>query len=147
MPISASNIIKASKENVWNAITDIEGATQRISCIKKIEILNKPTEGLIGLKWKETRLMFGKESTETMWITEATEFKNYNTQAENCGCIYKSYVKMEEVEGGIELSMSFESIPKTITAKIMSPLMFLMGGMIKKAFLKDINEIKKSLEK
>ena len=58
--------VKASKQEVWKSITDFETAADRISGIDEIEILNKPAEGLVGLKWKETRTMFGKTATETM---------------------------------------------------------------------------------
>lgn len=146
MAITATEIIKSSIEDVWKALTDIEGASQRISCIVDLKMIEKPAIGLVGTKWQETRVMFGKEAVETMWITKAEDFSFYETRAENCGSIYTSIVKISEVPEGIEVSMSFESKPLTIMAKLMTPIMWLFGGSIKKAFQKDLLDIKKSLE-
>lgn len=141
METSASMFINASKEQIWKVVTDIEGAKDRISCIKSIEILEKPRSGLVGLKWKETREMFGKEAEETMWITEAKENQYYTAEAINAGCLYHSTVALIEKEGGVELKMSFKATPQTLLAKLMSPAMFFMKGFIKKAYIKDLEDI------
>lgn len=88
MIISARIKINCTKEKVWELITDIENSANFISGINNIEILNQPREGLIGLKWKETRKMFGKEAEEVMWITESEPYKYYQTRAESHGAIY-----------------------------------------------------------
>ena len=92
-PIMALQVhvdIDAPKNAVWHAISDIENAATNIDGIQKIEVLERPAAGLVGLKWKETRKMFGKEATETMWITEAVENDYYQAHAESCGCHYIS---------------------------------------------------------
>ena len=53
--------ISSRKESVWKAITDIENAEGLISGILKINILHRLADGLVGLKWEETREMFGKK--------------------------------------------------------------------------------------
>ena len=68
MIVTAGIEIMDSKENVWKAITDIENSGGMISSILDIHILHKPPDDLVGLKWEETRKMFGKEAMETMWI-------------------------------------------------------------------------------
>ncbi|WP_127716768.1 SRPBCC family protein [Halobacteriovorax sp. HLS] len=146
MAVSASETIKASIDQVWACVIDIERAKDRIECIKDIEILEKPHSGVVGLKWRETREMFGKEAVETMWITEARENEYYITEANNCGCLYHSTISLKDLGDCVELSMSFKATAQSFSAKLMSPLMFLMGGMIKKAFKKDLQDIKKSLE-
>ena len=64
--------------------------------------------GLVGLKWTETRLMFGKQATETMWITDAEENDYYQTRAESHGSIYISRLEIKDSGDGTELTMSFE---------------------------------------
>jgi hypothetical protein len=44
-------------------MTDIENASKIISGIDKIEVVEKPTHGLVGLRWRETRMLFGKPAT------------------------------------------------------------------------------------
>jgi len=82
MKLSAKTAINAPKEAIWGVITDIENATKNLNGVEKVEILEQPSDGLVGLKWIETRTIFGKTATETMWITEAVENKFYQTRAE-----------------------------------------------------------------
>ncbi len=147
MQTSASTKINATREQVWNVVTDIEKAKDRIECILDIEVLEKPDSGLVGLKWKEKREMFGKEATETMWIIEAKEYEYYIAEAKNSGALYHSKVELSGEDGDILLAMSFKSTPQTFMAKLLTPMMFMMKGMIKKAFIKDMEDIKKSLSK
>ena len=73
MRVQARVCIDGTKEEIWQVITDIEGSEKTIGAIEQIEILEKPASGLIGLKWRETRTMFGKTATEVMWITDVKE--------------------------------------------------------------------------
>ena len=66
MKLKAEIMIDGTKEQIWEVITDIEGSVETISAIEKIDILDKPVSGFLGLKWEETRTMFGKEATEVM---------------------------------------------------------------------------------
>ena len=147
MKATASTTIKANKSDVWDTVTDIEKAKDRIECIKDITVLENPGSGLVGLKWKETREMFGKEAVETMWITEAKTNEYYITEARNCGCVYHSKVELKGQDGNVELVMTFQSKPESFFAKLMTPMMFFMKGMVQKAFIKDLEDIKRHLEK
>ena len=84
--------IAAAPKKVWKVLADIDGAVGRISGIEKIEVLERPKkkQDLVGLKWRETRLMWGKEAVETMWITDAVENQFYRTRAESHGAVYVS---------------------------------------------------------
>lgn len=139
--------IKAQKEKVWKVITDIENSVNTISGIEKIEILNKPKDTLVGLKWKETRTIFGKSATETMWITEATENNYYKTRAESNGAIYQTILKLSEKENNTLLTMEFNSEAITIKGKIMT---FIFGRMLNKSMKrlikKDLIDIKNTVE-
>ena len=139
--------IKSPKEKVWKVITDIENSVNTISGIDKIEILNKPKDTVVGLKWKETRTIFGKSATETMWITEATEYNYYKTRAESNGAIYQTILKLSEKENTTFLTMEFNSEAITIKGKIMA---FIFGRMLnktmKKLIKKDLIDIKTTVE-
>src|SRR5690554_7427383 len=64
MELSAHILINRPVELVWNQIIDIRNSAQFIEGIIKIEVLEEPENTLIGFKWKETRMMFGKERSE-----------------------------------------------------------------------------------
>ena len=62
--------IKAPVSHVFDVFTDFKNMEKRVNGIKKIEFLNGDGEAVLEMKWRETRIMFGKEATEEMWISE-----------------------------------------------------------------------------
>jgi carbon monoxide dehydrogenase subunit G len=52
MIVEAQVTINGSKAAIWAAITNIENASETISGIENIEVLEKPANGLVGLKWR-----------------------------------------------------------------------------------------------
>ena len=147
MKINIEQPIAAPPEAIWAVITDIENAAERISAIQKIEVLERPESGLIGLKWKETRTLFGKTATETMWITEAESNVYYCTRAESHGVVYRSELRITEVDGACILSMSFEGQPQTRMARVMSCLMgWMFKGATEKAVRQDLENIRVAVE-
>jgi len=147
MKASASIEINSSKEKIWQMVTDYAHWQEFISAIQKVEILEYPTDGLNGLKWKETRIMFKKEAEETMWVTDSEVDSYYKTRAESHGSIYLSLVKIEDKGDSCILTQGFEGLPQSLLGKMM---MGVMGGMMKKstekALLADLSDMKSYIE-
>jgi carbon monoxide dehydrogenase subunit G len=147
MQVSVNIEISSSKEKVWAAITDIENCINFISSIIDLEVLNKPEDSFVGLKWKETRLMFGKKASETMWITDAVENEYYCVRAESHGSVYITKISLSEIENNTLLTMSFSAQAQTTFAKLISAIMgiFIKGSM-EKELKRDLADIKKYVE-
>src|SRR5262245_13600203 len=133
MLVEAQVTINASKAAIWTAITDIENASQIIRGIEKIEVLEKPASGLVGLRWRETRMLIGKPATVEKWITDAAENDFYKTRAEEGGFVFLTTMRISESrisEGrdGMTLTSSHDSQPQTIGAKLSIPMLFLFKG-------------------
>src|SRR5436190_17409322 len=124
MLVETQVTINASKSAIWAAITDIENASQIISGIEKIEVVEKPANGLVGLKWRETRILFGKPATVEKWITDAAENEFYRTRAEDGGFVFLTTKRISESSGGMTLAESHESKPQSIKAKLSVPMLF-----------------------
>ena len=146
MLVEAQITINRSRAAVWAAITDIENASEIISGIEKIEILEKPENGLVGIKWRETRMLFGEPTAVEKWITDAAENEFYKTSAEDRGVVFLTTLRISESGGGITLTSSHDSKPQGIAARFMSIPMFLFKGVAKKALLQDLNDIKSAVE-
>jgi hypothetical protein len=147
MIVEAQVTINGSKAAVWAAITDIENASETISGIKHIEVLEKPAHGLVGLRWRETRMLFGKPAAAEKWITDAAENEFYKTRAESDGFIFLSTMSISESSGRMTLTSSHDSKPQSIVARVLSlPMVFLFKGVAKKALLQDLNDIKTAVE-
>ncbi|MGD8353167.1 MAG: SRPBCC family protein [Pseudomonadota bacterium] len=148
MVVTARIEINSDRKKVWKAITDIENSGEMIAGIVRVSILQKPSDGLIGLKWEETRKMFGKEATETMWITDFAPNRYYITQARSHGSIYITRSSLSDSPKGTRLTMMFTSAARSPAAKAMS---FLLGAFIKvslkKAMNHDLEDIKAFVEK
>ena len=146
MIVEAQVTINGSKTAIWAAITNIENAADIISGIEHIEVVEKPANGLVGLKWRETRMLFGKPATVEKWITDAAENVFYTTRAEDGGFVFVATMRIAERGGGVTLSSAHETKPQGIVATLQSLPMFLFKGVVKKALVQDLNDYKTAVE-
>src|SRR5262245_44864354 len=146
MLVEAQVTINGSTAAIWAAITNIENASKIISGIENIEVLEKPANGLVGLRWRETRMLFGKPATAEKWITDAAENEFYKTKAEDGGFVFLTTKRISESSGGMMLTESHETRPQGIVAKLKAIPMLFFKGVIKKALLQDLNDIKSVVE-
>ena len=146
MIVEAQVTINGSKAAIWAAITNIENASETFSGIENIEVLEKPANGLVGLRWRETRMYFGKPATVEKRITDAAENEFYKTRAESDGFVFLSTMSISESSGGVTLTSSHDSKPQGVVATLKSIPMPLFKGMVKKALLQDLNDVKSAVE-
>lgn len=143
--ISVTKFIEAPVDRVFEVFTDLPGAPGRISSITKLEVL---TDGPIGLgtRFRETRLMFKREATETMEITAFDPPRSYTTVANSCGCLYECTFRFAPQGSGTQVTAEFSWTAQTFFARLMAPLGKLMSSMCMKAFNKDLEELKAHCE-
>lgn len=139
--------VHAPKGRVWQVVTDIENSANTISAIDTIEVLHRPAAGLAGLKWRETRTMFGKPATEVMWITEVDEGTSYVTEAHSHGSIYRTRIGLSDEGGAVRLGMEFRAEPQSFGARVASVVFgVVMRRSIRKALLRDLEDVKRVAE-
>ena len=147
MLIEAQVPIHASRAAVWSAITDIEGAAKLITGIRQIEIVERPASGLIGLRWRETRLLFGEPATAEKWITDAVEGESYRTRAESHGFVFLTTLRISGSGSDVTLTSSHDSVPQGFIAGLkLIPMALFFRGVAKKAILQDLHDIKAAAE-
>ena len=146
MLVEAQVTINGSKAAIWTAITDIENASKTIRGIENIEVLEKPASGLVGLKWRETRMLFGKPATVEKWITDATE-SAFMTRAEDGGFVFLTTNRIAESDGDVTVTSCHETRPQGFVARLKAMPMFLFKGVIRKAILQDLTDIKSAVER
>jgi len=145
MKILASCQIAAPKSKVFETFSDLQNLSKNVTTITKIELLNSEEIG-VGTRFKETRVMFGKESSEIMEITKFEPHDNFREEAESGGMHYISDWSFFETDGYTTVSIEFTGKAVTFTGKIMGILFSFMSGSMKKAFLSDMEDLKKVLE-
>jgi hypothetical protein len=140
--------LQGSRAAIWKVITDIENSSKLIRGIERIEVLEKPSQGLVGLRWRETRMLFGKAATAEKWVTSAVENEYYTTRAEDGGFVFLTTFRMSDGDGGITLTSSHVSEPHGFVARLMSiPMALLFKGVLKKAILQDLHDIQAAVER
>lgn len=147
MNIRVSEEISAPRERVWHLITDFDSWADTIEGILSVEVIDKPDSGVVGLKWREKRMMFGKEAYETMWISAAEPNSWYETTAKNHGMIYNTRISLDDRDDKTVLTMQFSGEPTTVPAKLMSMMSFMFNGSIRKMLQKDLEDIRQVAER
>jgi carbon monoxide dehydrogenase subunit G len=144
--VSCETRVAAPPAKVFGVFSDIEHAADRISGIKRVEKLTPGPVG-VGTRFKETRVMFGKEATEEMTFTAFEPGRQYTLGAESCGCRYVTDFRFEPDGAGTRVIASFTAQPQSIMAKVMGVLMgWMMKRMLTKCLRKDMDELKAAAE-
>jgi hypothetical protein len=135
-----------SKSELMELMSDPKKFEDIVEGITKVELLSGIGKG-VGVIWRETRVMFGKEATEEMSISKY-ELDNgvIEIEAASHGVKYLTTYTFEENEKGVDLKMVFAGKPITFMAKLMTPIGYLFIGTTKKLLLKDLEEIEAYLK-
>ncbi|MCI0632021.1 MAG: SRPBCC family protein [Phycisphaerales bacterium] len=144
MQVSTTRRISAPRDQVFAVVTDFVNAPKTITSIKKCEILSPGPVGK-GTRFRETRVMFGRQATETMEITEWNPPVSYTLGCDSCGCRYRSTITCKADGDATLVEMSFAAQPLTFMAKLLAPLGKLMAKSCRKAFEKDLDDLDRSL--
>jgi carbon monoxide dehydrogenase subunit G len=143
--ITIKKHIEAPIDTVFEAATDIPSWADRISGIQSVELLTDGPVG-VGTKFRETRIMFGREATEEMEITGFDAPRSYTTEADSHGCHYVTKMTFEPSGSGTDVQMSFNAEPQTMFAKTMAAVMKPMIGKMRDMIGKDLDELKAAIE-
>lgn len=140
---TSSVFIAAPREVVWGWATDLERWPETIGAITKIENLTGGAMG-VGTRFRETRVMFGREVTEEMEVVAFEPPRRYALSAESHGNQYRTEALFEAEGDGTRQSFVFEARARTAMAKVLS---VVMAPMMKKMLLKCIAEDQADLKR
>ena len=145
MPITSNIQIAAPRDQVFGLFTDFASLAEHIEPITEIKML---TEGpvAVGTRFAETRIMFKKAATEEMEVTQFEPNERYLLEAQSCGAHYLSEYQFTEKDDKTVVKMTFNARPVSLFAKLMTPLSFLMKGMLQKCIDEDLQMLKKVAE-
>jgi hypothetical protein len=138
--------IAAPPDVVFARATDFGHAPEVITAIVRMEILTSGPVGA-GTRFRETRMMFGREATEEMTITAFEPPKGYTLSAESHGSRYLTELSFAPDGQGTRMTMTFTGTPVTFMARVMSVLMRPMMKSVIKMCAKDLDDIKAAIER
>ena len=144
--LKLTETVNAPSERVFEVFSNFPQAAENVDGIKSVEMLTDGPVG-VGTRFKETRVMFGKEATEEMEVSRFEPNQLYTVSAESCGAKFDTtfhFVPKSERQTEVEMEMNIQSV--TMFAKLMSPLSFLMRGTMKKCLMADVDDLKRLCE-
>lgn len=144
MKIVIEKSFNVGKKDLMEFMSEPKKLEGVVSGIASVEILSNAMKGG-GVKWRETRVMFGKEATEDMWISKYDVNGGLmHIEAASHGVEYLTTYNFRETDGGVDMKMVFAGKPVTLFAKIMTPLAYLFKGTTKKLLEADLEEIERA---
>ena len=138
---SIRRTIAAPPERVFALATDFANLPQVMPAIRRVEVL---TPGPIGpgTQIRETRVMFGREASEVMTLSELDPPRGYVLSCESCGCRYRTEMRLSpQGQGGTEVELRFSAVPLTFVGKLLAVLMRPMLAMCAKQTAKDLEAL------
>ena len=144
--MNLSTSINAKPETVFAVVSDVENSPERIEWFEKVELLTDGPVG-VGTKWRETRRMNNKQSFED-WEMTAFESPNYfSAYCDSQGYDIDLTMRVEPEGDGSRLTLEMTTKPRTFVGKLMTPLEWLMSGMMKKIVRKDLESTRAYIER
>ena len=136
--------IAAPADKVFAAVADVRQFSRAVENIERVEFVFDTRTGL-GTRFRETRLMRGREATVELEITEFAPPERVRFLSEAGGVRWDTVFTVGAARSGnTRLAMVMEATPLTLPARLMVPL---MKGMVRRAIAADMDAVKAYCEK
>jgi len=139
--------VNAPLEQVFDVFTDIASTANRLSGVKRIELLTDDAVG-VGTRWRETREMFKREATETLEFTQFDPPGSCTVECESCGALWTTVFTFtpEDASGATRVEQVMTARSLTFKARLLAPLSLLFKGAVRKAMAKDMADLQRCCE-
>ena len=139
-----SRTIDAPVEAVFETVADISNFSRAVPHITRVEFLTERRVGA-GTRFRETRLMRGREATTELEVTEYERNERVRMVADAGGTVWDSLFTVTPVGdgGSTRLDLVMEARPYRFMSRLLVPL---MKGVVAKAVAADMEAVKAWLE-
>ena len=136
--------IAAPADLVFAAVADVEHFARAVEDIERVEFVSETRAGL-GTRFRETRVMRGREATVELEITEFAPPERVRFLSEAGGVQWDTVFEVTAAgDGSTRMSMVMEATPLTFMARLFMPL---MKGMVRKAIASDMDAVEAYCER
>ena len=137
--------INAKPETVFAVVSDVENSPERIEWFEKVEMLTDGPVG-VGTKWRETRRMNNSQSVEDWEMTAFESPTHFSAYCDSHGYDVDLTMRVAPDGEGSKLTLDMTTRPRTLIGKLLTPVEWLMSGMMKKIVRKDLESTKAYIE-
>jgi uncharacterized membrane protein len=143
--VTVATRIDAPVERVFELFTDIERSPERVSGIRKIEVT---TSGgfRLGTRWMETREIMRRDVTEEMEVTAFERNRTFTITNDNRGTRIDTQFRFAAANGATAVSVESTLDPQSFLARLLSPIGWALGGKIRDAMARDLDDLKRAVE-
>jgi uncharacterized protein YndB with AHSA1/START domain len=146
MKLEVETPIDAPPAVVFATMTDVPHWPAFIRGMESVELVNG-TSIAPGTRFRETRTMFGRKAVEEMTVATLKPPHRFVVTAENNGMRYVVTHDVTPASGGSHLKLTFESMPQTFAARLMSVVALLMAGSLRKQLASDLADLRAEAER
>lgn len=108
--VELSRRIQAPPAAVWEVITDLDRAQERLSQVTHLHVI---TDGpyALGTRWRETRRMMGASDTQELVVVDNDPLRSTTTEAVDGGTRYRTTLQLESLDesAGTLLTVRFSA--------------------------------------
>lgn len=97
--VSVARRVEASVPAVWEVVTDLDVAADRLSQVVQLDRLTAGPYD-VGTRWRETRRMMGRSETQEMTVVENDPERRTVTEAEDAGTRYRTEISLTPLDDG-----------------------------------------------
>ena len=142
MQLTVQRTIDAPIDRVFDTVAHIENFSQAVPSIVRAEILSEVKTGA-GTRFRETRLMGGREATTELEVTEYVANDRVRIVADSHGTVWDTLFTVRPEGDATELVIAMDARPHTLVTRIMTPI---MKGFFRKGMEKHIDEVRAHCE-
>ena len=144
--VTVDSQVAAPVTRVFEAFTDLEHGAERVSNIRKIEILT--TGGFVlGTRWLETREVLGQLDSAEMEVTAFERNRTYTITHHKAGTRIDTVFTFEPLQDGTKVRIEFGLESHGLPPGLLAPLAWASAGKVRDVISRDLADLKESVEK
>jgi carbon monoxide dehydrogenase subunit G len=134
----ATRSIAAPVARVFETVAHVDRFQEAVPHITDVEFLTETHSG-VGTRFRETRLMRGREASTELEVTEYVPDERVRLVSDAGGTIWDTVFTVQADGAGTELSMVMDARPYKLTARVVNPM---ISRMLTKALEADMDAVK-----
>lgn len=146
MQISVEAVTTAPQKTAFEAVTDIANWPRFISAIEHVEVLT-PGSLQPGTRFRETRSIFGRRTTEEMTVADIDPPHRLVLTAFAHGTEYRAEHTFEPEGSRTLMTLVFQGLPVATSARLLAPLGWLLLGIVKRQLVTDLADLAREAER
>ena len=130
--------IDAPIGRVFDTVAHVENFAKAVPQIVATEFLSDVTSG-VGTRFRETRLMRGREATTDLEVTEYAENDRVRIVADAGGTIWDTVFVVSPDSDAVRLTLTMDARPHKLLSRVVNPF---IKGFIRRAIESDMDAVK-----